>query len=93
MFLQFQGTTLEQYQQDLHQRAEDQLRYSLVLEEIATSRDLKPSEEKLTETYAEIAKQYNMELDKVKEALPVETLTEQLKTQLAVDYLVANIKE
>jgi trigger factor len=93
MFLQFQGTTLEQYKQDLHQRAEDQLRYSLVLEAIATTRELKPSDEKLEETYADIAKQYNMELDKVKEALPPESLTEQLKTQLAVDYLVAKIKD
>jgi trigger factor len=92
MFLQFQGTTLEQYKHDLHQRAEDQLRYSLVLEEIATSRNLKPSEQKIADTYADIAKQYNMELDKVKEALTVEGLTEQLKTQLAVDYLVEHIK-
>jgi trigger factor len=92
MFLQFQGTTLEQYKHDLHQRAEDQLRYSLVLEEIANSRNLKPSEQKIADTYADIAKQYNMELDKVKEALTVEGLTEQLKTQLAVDYLVEHIK-
>jgi trigger factor len=88
MFLQFQGTSLEQYKHDLHQRAEDQLRYSLVLEEIANSRNLKPSEAKIEETYADIAKQYKMDLAKVKEALTVEGLTEQLKTQLAVDYLI-----
>jgi trigger factor len=86
--LQFQGTSLEQYKHDLHQRAEDQLRYSLVLEEIANSRNLKPSEAKIEETYADIAKQYKMDLAKVKEALTVEGLTEQLKTQLAVDYLI-----
>jgi trigger factor len=92
MFLQFQGTTLDAYKQDLHQRAEDQLRYTLVLEEIATSRNLTPSEEKIEETYADIAKQYQMELDKVKEALTVDSLIDQLKTQLAVDYLIAQRK-
>lgn len=92
MFLQFQGTTLEQYKQDLHQRAEDQLRYSLVLEAIATARDLKPSEAKIAQTYDDIAKQYKMDLAQVKEALTVEGLTEQLKTQLAVDYLLEHIK-
>ncbi len=83
---------MKQYKQDLHQRAEDQLRYSLVLEAIATARELKPSEAKIEETYADIAAQYKMELAQVKEALTVEGLTEQLKTQLAVDYLIEHIK-
>ena len=92
-WLMFQGTTLEQYQSTLHQRAEDNIRYTLVLEAIADSRNLTPSAEKLASTYDDLAKQYNMELDKVKEAITEEQLAEQLKTQLAVDYLVENIKK
>ncbi len=90
MFLQFQGTNLEQYKQQLEGRASTSVRYQLVLEAIATKEDLEPSEEKYEETYTMLAGQYGMELDQLKQVFPKDMLKDQLKTQLAVDFLVEN---
>ena len=88
MFLQFQGTNLEQYKQQLQTRAATSVRYQIVLEAIANKEGLEPTEEKYEETYTMLAGQYGMEVDQLKAVFQKEMLREQLLTQLAVDFLV-----
>lgn len=88
MFLQFQGTTLDQYKVQLQARAETSVRYQLVLEAIANKEELEPTEEKYEETFQMLAGQYGMELEQLKQVFPKDMLKDQLKTQLAVDFLV-----
>ncbi len=88
MFLQFQGTTLDQYKVQLQGRAETSVRYQLVLEAIANKEGLEPTEEKYEETFKLLAGQYGMELEQLKQVFPKDMLKDQLKTQLAVDFLV-----
>ncbi|QVK20146.1 trigger factor [Mycoplasmatota bacterium] len=94
MFLQLNGTNLDTYKTQLASRAETSVRYNLVLSAIATKEELKPTEEKYAESYSMLATQYGMEVEQLKSVFPKEMLDEQLKTQLAVDYLVENsVKE
>ena len=88
MFLQFQGTNLEQYKVQLQTRAETSVRYQLVLEAIATKEALEPTEEKYEETFKMLAAQYQMEVEQLKQVFPKDMLRDQMKTQLAVDFLV-----
>ena len=93
-FLQFQGTTLDQYKVQLQTRAGTSVKYQLVLEAVATKEGLEPTEEKYTETYEMLAKQYGMELEQLKQVFAKDMVKEQLKTQLAVEFLVEkSIKE
>lgn len=87
-FLQFQGTTEEQYKIQLKGKAESSVKFQLVLEAIANKEGLEPTEDKYTETYEMLAKQYGMELEQLKTVFAKDVLKEQLKTQLAVDFLV-----
>ena len=48
------------------------------------------SEEELEEEFQSMAKQYEMEAAKIKEMVPVEELTESLKTRKAVKIIVDN---
>jgi len=88
MFLQFQGTTMDKYKVQLQGRAETSVRYQLVLEAIANKEGLEPTEEKYEETFKLLAGQYGMELEQLKQVFPKDMLKDQLKTQLAVDFLV-----
>jgi len=90
MFLQLNGTNIDEYKKQLRSRAESSVKYNLVLTKIGEVEELVPSEEKYNETYELLSKQYNMEVKELKKMLPEEMLKPQLMTQLAVDYLVEN---
>ncbi|XMB87398.1 trigger factor [Mycoplasmatota bacterium WC44] len=94
MFLQFNGTNLEDYKTQLKGRAETSVKYNLVLEAIADKEELKPTEEKFEEAYTQLSKQYGMEVEQLKQVFPKDMLANQLKTQSAVDFLVEkSVKE
>ena len=56
----------------------------LALEKIAQLEDIKPTQEDIDGEYAKMAEAYNMEADKIKEIIPVESVTEDLGVQLAM---------
>ena len=99
--LQMSGYSMEQYAKmmggDLktmrdafRPTAEKQARISVTLEKIAEVENLTVSEEELEEEFQSMAKQYEMEAAKIKEMVPVEELTESLKTRKAVKIIVDN---
>ena len=99
--LQMSGYSMEQYAKmmggDLktmrdafRPTAEKQAKISVTLEKIAEVENLTVSEEELEEEFQSMAKQYEMEAAKIKEMVPVEELTESLKTRKAVKIIVDN---
>ena len=99
--LQMSGYSMEQYAKmmggDLktmrdafRPTAEKQSKISVTLEKIAEVENLTVSEEELEEEFQSMAKQYEMEAAKIKEMVPVEELTESLKTRKAVKIIVDN---
>ena len=68
--------------------AEKQAKISVTLEKIAEVENLTVTEQDIEEEFESMAKQYEMEVSKVKELVPVEELTESLKTRKAVKLIV-----
>ena len=68
--------------------AEKQAKISVTLEKIAEVEDLTVTAEDIEEEFQSMAKQYEMEEDKIKEMVPMDELTESLKTRKAVKLIV-----
>ena len=64
--------------------AERRVKMRLALEKIAQLEDIKPTQEDIDGEYAKMAEAYNMEADKIREIIPVESVTEDLGVQLAM---------
>ena len=68
--------------------AEKQAKISVTLEKIAEVENVTVTEEDIAAEIESLAKQYEMEAEKVKEMVPAEELTESLKTRKAVQIIV-----
>ena len=97
--LQMSGYSMEQYAKMMggdvntmrnafRPTAEKQAKISVTLEKIAEVENLAVTEQDIEEEFESMAKQYEMEVSKVKELVPVEELTESLKTRKAVKLIV-----
>ena len=97
--LQMSGYSMEQYAKMMggdvntmrnafRPTAEKQAKISVTLEKIAEVENLTVTEQDIKEEFESMAKQYEMEVSKVKELVPVEELTESLKTRKAVKLIV-----
>ena len=60
----------------------------MTLEKIAEVENISVSEEDIAEELENMAKQYEMDVEKIKELVPTEELTESLKTRKAVKIIV-----
>ena len=99
--LQMSGYSMEQYakmmggdlktmREAFRPAAEKQAKISVTLEKIAEVENLTVSDEEIEEELQSMAKQYEMEAAKIKEMVPVDELTESLKTRKAVKIIVDN---
>ena len=99
--LQMSGMSVEQYAQmmggDLNTMrnafkpmAEKQAKGSLVLSKVAEVENITVSDEELEAEFAEMAKSYEMEIEKIKEMVPAEEIKSNLQTRKTVKFLVEN---
>ena len=99
--LQMSGYSMEQYAKmmggDLsamrnafRPAAEKQARANVTLAKIAEVEEITVTEEDLNAEFETIAKNYGMEVEKVKEVVPAEELTESIKNHKAIQIIVDN---
>lgn len=81
-----QNAVLEMYKPEALRR----IKMRLALEKIAELEKIEPSEEEIEEEYKKMAEMYNMEADKVKEIIPVDSVKEDLSVQLAMKHIKDN---
>lgn len=96
MYFQYTGATEEQLLEQMLPRAEQTIRSRAVLEAVAAAENLTASDEELEEKYQEIADQYKMELEKVKEILGEngkENMTKDIAVQKAITLIADNAVE
>ena len=97
--LQMSGYSMEQYAKmmggDMNSlrnafrpQAEKQAKISVTLEKIVEAEGITVSDEEISEEFEKLAKDYSLELDKVKEMVPMDELTGSLKTRKAVKVIV-----
>ncbi len=81
-----QNAVLEMYKPEALRR----IKMRLALEKIAELEKIEPTEEEIEEEYKKMAEMYNMEADKVKEIIPVDSVKEDLSVQLAMKHIKDN---
>ena len=93
--LQMSGYSMEQYAQMMggdvstmrnafRPQAEKQAKVNVTLEKIAEVEGIAVTEEDLAAEYGSLAKQYELEVEKIKEMVAVEELNESIKTRKAI---------
>jgi len=89
-YLSMMGKKPEDLKADYHDNAEKTVKLRLALETIAKLEDLKPSDEDVAKEYDNIAKQYSMDVEKVKSMIDPELLKKDLCNQKAYDFVKGN---
>ena len=105
--LMYQGMNLEQYlnmtgqtrddmRDQVRPEAEKQIKRSLIIEAVAEAQNIEVSEEDTAAEIEKMAKQYQMEVDKIKEIMgeeQMESLKMDIKMQRAAEYIASQAKE
>ncbi len=93
MYMQYTGQTMETFRAQFTQQAKQQISGSLVLEAIQKAEGIMAGPEEIELHLVDMSKKYNMELDKLKEALSeveMENIKKELEMQKTIDMIVNN---
>ena len=90
-YAQMMGTTIQGLREQSREGAVQQIRNTLLLEKVAEEENIQVSDEELEEEYQTMAKEYDMDVEKVKEYLPLEDLRKEKQLQKAMDLIVDNV--
>lgn len=91
-YLKYTGMDKDGIRNSFRPQAERQVKVRLALEKIAQLENLQPSEEDLNAEYEKLAKQYEMETDKVKSFIPTEDLAKDVAVEKAIHFVRDNAK-
>ena len=89
-YLKYMGQTVEQFRAAFEPQAEKQVKIRLALEAVAAAEGIVASDEEVEAKLQEMADQYKMELEKVKELVNIEDLTKDLAVGKAIDFIKAD---
>ena len=89
-YLQMMNTTPEEFRENSRASSEKQAKMMLALEKIAELEDIKVSDEEIENDYKEASERYGMELDRVKETVPADTIASDIKLRRAAKIVVEN---
>ena len=95
-YMQYTGNTAEQLLEQVKPQAVERIQSRLVLEAVAAAEKFEIAENEIQEELEKMAKQYNMEVEKVKELMgdrEIKSLKDDLLVQKAAAFLVENAKE
>ena len=88
-YMRYMGMDVNALKGVYREDAEKRVKLRLALETIAKKENIEVTEADLEEEYAKMAEAYKMDAEKVKAAVPADSLTEDIKVQKALD-LVKN---
>ncbi len=91
-YLQYMGMTVDMYKEQAKPQAEKNVKVRLALEKIAALESLDATEEEIEAEYEKFAAQYNMEVEKIKEVVPVDGLKADMLKEKAIKFVVDNAK-
>ncbi len=90
LYLQYTGSTIEQFRETFRPQAEMQVKYRLALEKIVELEGIKADEEAIDAEYAKIAEGYGVEVDQVKAVIPASEVEKDVAVGKAIDFVKAN---
>ncbi len=94
-YLKYMGGSIDDFKNTFLPQAENQVKIRLALEKIVELEKLEATEDDLNAEYEKMAKDYGIEVDKVKAAIPAAELNKDLAVTKAMEFVKSNavIKE
>lgn len=89
-YFQYTGMNLDTLREQLRPQAEKQVKLRLALETIAKQEKIKVTKADTEEELKRIAEAYQMELDKVREMVPADSVAEDMKVKKAMELVKEN---
>lgn len=89
-YLELCGMDIDQLRRTMRSSAEQEVKNRLALEKVSELENVEISDEKTEEEFSKLAEQYEMEVDKIKEAIAVEDLKADLKVTEALEIVKNN---
>ncbi|MDO4608802.1 MAG: trigger factor [Clostridia bacterium] len=90
MYLQYTGSTIEQFRETFRPQAEMQVKFRLALEKIVELENIEADEAAIDAEYAKLAEGYGVEVDKVKAVIPANEVAKDVAVGKAIDFVKAN---
>ncbi len=84
-YLKYMGGTIDSFKDTFKPQAEMQVKIRLALEKIAELENIEITEDELNAEFEKMAKDYGMELDKIKASVPADDLKKDLAVQKAME--------
>lgn len=89
-YLKYMGGSIDDFKNTFLPQAENQVKIRLALEKIVELEKIEATEEDLNAEFEKMAKDYGMEVDKVKAAIPATELAKDLAVTKAMELVKAN---
>lgn len=85
LYLQYTGMEMADFRKTFEEQAKRQVKIRLALEKIVELENIVPTEEELEAEYEKFAEMYQMDIEKIKELIPAENITEDVANGKAID--------
>ncbi len=90
LYLQYTGSTIEQFRETFRPQAEMQVKFRLALEKIVELENIEADDAAIDAEYAKLAEGYGVEVDKVKAVIPAAEVAKDVAVSKAIDFVKAN---
>ncbi|MCQ2454840.1 MAG: trigger factor [Clostridia bacterium] len=90
LYLQYTNSTIDDFKKSFRPQAEMQVKYRLALEKIVELEKIVADEKAIGEHYEELAKNYGVDVQKVKSAIPQDEIEKDIAVGKAIDLIKEN---
>ncbi len=89
-YLKYTNSSIEDFKNSFRPQAESQVKFRLALEKIVELEKIEATEEEINEQLEKMAKDYGMEVEQIKAAVPTEEIAKDLAVGKAIDFIKDN---
>ncbi len=89
-YLQYTNATIDEFKNSFRPQAESQVKFRLALEKIVELEKIEATEEDINAQIEKMAKDYGMEAEQIKNAVPTEEIAKDLAVGKAIDFIKEN---
>ena len=91
-YLMYMGMDMATFEGQMRERAVADVKIELAVEKIIELEGLKATDEKIEEEYSKMAEMYQLDVEKIKELVPAETISAELARQDALKLVIDSAK-
>ena len=89
-YLKYTNASIDDFKSSFRPQAENQVKFRLALEKIVELEKIEATEEEINEQIEKMAKDYGMEAEQIKAAVPTEEIAKDIAVGKAIDFIKEN---